>query len=253
MRSDSRARPELTLRAVMRSSPGGIHLSAFQSASLPLFVFRGFEMLRRSLLGFLLLSGCAHSPPVTYTKPGASNDELQITLAKCRLALAQSPLPCQQPTGASAAVARIIDNGQSQRSFINDCMTSNGWFPEPVPQLSGPPVLSAAPQQLATPTFAATTGAFTTGQALFDACKSSDKTMQALCIAYIGGVSDGIVLSLSPEEKANLWCVPQSAALIDLQPPVLTFLQTHSQWLDGAASASVAAAVMQTYPCKQTQ
>jgi hypothetical protein len=76
------------------------------------------------------------SQPVTYIKPGGSQTELQMTLAKCRMALQQTQLltpPVPAATDFGGAVSQLggaLDSRDMQASFFQNCMVSNGWFPQ---------------------------------------------------------------------------------------------------------------------------
>jgi hypothetical protein len=76
------------------------------------------------------LIGCA-SEQVVYTKPGASQSELQTVVAKCKMALAQTPMPYLQPSsGGLAGLGQSIDNYNAQADYFKNCMIASGWLPQ---------------------------------------------------------------------------------------------------------------------------
>ena len=74
---------------------------------------RGEVAMRAAVLSALVLCGCA-TAPLHYTRPGGSDEEMQRTLAGCKVKQAMSPNP------ASPATAAITDN----------CMRAEGWVRE---------------------------------------------------------------------------------------------------------------------------
>lgn len=69
------------------------------------------------LLGFLVLGGCA-TAPARYVKTGGTEEEMQRTLAKCRVQAAMTP-----GEGAWGALTAA--------SVKKNCMRAEGWVREP--------------------------------------------------------------------------------------------------------------------------
>ena len=71
----------------------------------------------------ILLSGCVSAPayipppPVSWHKDGASNHDLQVDAAACRMALTSVPM----------------DVPVDGRRYVNNCLVANGWTATPIP------------------------------------------------------------------------------------------------------------------------
>jgi len=88
-----------------------------------------------ALIGITGMIGCA-SEPVTYVKPGATPAEFQMTLAKCKMSLQQTQLlmppvaPAADFGGSLSQLGATLDSNAMQADYFNNCMISNGWFPQ---------------------------------------------------------------------------------------------------------------------------
>jgi hypothetical protein len=76
-----------------------------------------------------LLAACARQQ-ITYVKPGASQAELQMVVAKCKMSLAQTPMPYQPAEGGLVGLGAAMDNYDAQKDYFSNCMIANGWMPQ---------------------------------------------------------------------------------------------------------------------------
>ena len=89
-------------------------------------------MKRYALLCAIALAGCA-SAPVHWDKPGATQQDLNVDAADCRMKMAGlRPIKPDAPTGNAAEDAgnAALTTGVEQmrdQNFMNDCLTAHGW------------------------------------------------------------------------------------------------------------------------------
>jgi len=77
------------------------------------------------------LGGCTKGPQMEWSKPGASEQELNADRATCT-ALATHTIPVMPVVGPKSARATTLAAMQRQNDVLAECMTGKGWQWVPV-------------------------------------------------------------------------------------------------------------------------
>lgn len=84
-----------------------------------------------AIVSIFLLSACKAA---VWDKPGATQYEFDSDIARCRMAMAGTPMPYQVNNsapgdvgGAMKGLGATIGGIADQRMYLNNCMQAQGW------------------------------------------------------------------------------------------------------------------------------
>lgn len=92
--------------------------------------------------------------------------------------------------------------------------------------------------------------AYYTGKKLMEWCQTEASIEQGMCRGYIAGVSEANHIFPDVTVAQKMWCVPGLVALSELRLITLKYMETHPGDLHMAASALVAGALLEAFPCE---
>ena len=73
-----------------------------------------------------------------------------------------------------------------------------------------------------------------------------------LCLGYLHGYMDGVLIEKFEQERGTPICIPPTTTNDQLRDAVITFGKSHSETLYFETQGFVAAALLQTFPCKNS-
>ena len=91
------------------------------------------------------------------------------------------------------------------------------------------------------------------GGNLIAACNTKPKSEDhALCVAYLLGYMDGVVVEQFDQEHGTPICISPITTEAEIREAVIGYSKTHSAVLYFRTRDFVAAALLETYPCKNS-
>lgn len=91
------------------------------------------------------------------------------------------------------------------------------------------------------------------GAALYRACASPKRLVsESICMAYIGGIKDGLSIERQMEAAGNFSCIPQGISGTQAQLIVEKHMRDHPEELNRHAGLLVFSALARAFPCKKS-